>query len=237
MRPASPRERVMLALDRPDLAAARPLLARLASRVGAVKVGLELFTAAGPAAVAAVKEAGGRVFLDLKLHDIPNTVKGAARAAARLGVDFLTVHAAGGTAMLTAAVEGGGARGPGPTLLAVTLLTSLDEAALATIGLAGPPEAAVVRLARLATAAGVPGLVSSPREVPALRRALGGRPLVVTPGIRAASGPADDQRRTLSAAEALHAGSDYLVVGRPLLDAPDPEAALEALVAEIAAAS
>jgi orotidine-5'-phosphate decarboxylase len=237
MRPASPRDRVMLALDRPDLAAARPLLARLASRVGAVKLGLELFTAAGPAAVAAVKEAGGRVFLDLKLHDIPNTVKGAARAAAGLGVDFLTVHAAGGTAMLAAALEGSGAGGPGPTLLAVTVLTSLDEAALAAIGLAGPSEAAVVRLARLATAAGVPGLVCSPREVPALRRALGGRPLVVTPGIRAASAAGDDQRRTLSAVEALHAGSDYLVVGRPLLEAPDPEAALEALVAEIAAAS
>jgi orotidine-5'-phosphate decarboxylase len=237
-RPGSPRDRVVLAFDRLDLAAARPLLRRLASRVGAVKVGLELYTAAGPAAVEAAREAGGRVFLDLKLHDIPNTVEGAARAAARLGVDFLTVHAAGGPAMLAAALAGAaaGASGrPGPTLLAVTVLTSLDEAALAAVGLAGPPGVAALRLARLAVAAGVPGLVCSPQEVADFRQALGAAPLIVTPGIRATAA-GDDQRRTLAAAAALRAGSDYVVVGRPVLADPDPEGALERLVEELAAA-
>ncbi len=176
-RPRSPRDRVMLAFDRPDLAAARPLLGRLAPRVGAVKVGLELYTAAGPAAVEAARAAGGRVFLDLKLHDIPNTVEGAARAAARLGVDFLTVHAAGG-----------------------------------------------------------PGLVCSPREVADVRQALGTAPLIVAPGIRGPDALPDDQWRTFSAAEALRAGSDYIVVGRPVLADSDPEGALERLVAELAAA-
>jgi orotidine-5'-phosphate decarboxylase len=226
----------MLAFDRPCLdEAARVLLGRLAGRVGAVKVGLELYTAEGPDAVRAVQREGGRVFLDLKLHDIPNTVRGAARAAARLGVDFLTVHAAGGEAMLRAAAEGAG-EGGGTTLLAVTVLTSLDAATLAAVGLKGPTEAAALRLARLAVEAGVPGLVCSPREAAPIRDALGPAPLLVTPGIRGAGTPADDQQRTLSAAEALAAGSDYLVVGRPVLDAPDPEAALERLLAEAASA-
>lgn len=227
----------MLALDRPDLEGARPLLGRLAPRVGAVKIGLELYIAAGPAAVEAVREAGGRVFLDLKLHDIPNTVAGAVRAAARLGVDFLTLHAAGGPAMLEAAAVAAAAvpGGRGPILLAVTVLTSLDEVALSAVGLAGPPEAAALRLARLAVAAGVPGLVCSPLEVPALRGALGADPLIVTPGIRSgAVAPGDDQRRTLPAAAAVRAGSDYVVVGRPVLADPDPEGALERLVAELA---
>ncbi len=238
VRPRSPRERIVLAVDRPDLEGVRPLLARLAPGVGAVKIGLELYTAAGPVAVEAVRAAGGRVFLDLKLHDIPNTVAGAVRSAAGLGVDFLTLHAAGGPAMLEAAVAaaaGAGARGP--VLLAVTVLTSLDGAALSAVGLTGPAEAAVLRLARLAVAAGVRGLVCSPLEVPALRGALGDEPLIVTPGIRTGGTTAgDDQRRTLSAAAAVRAGSDYVVVGRPVLAAPDPAAALERLVAELAAA-
>lgn len=233
-RPASPRERLMLALDRPRLDdETRRLVARLAPRVGAVKVGLELYTAEGPRAVEAVKAAGGRVFLDLKLHDIPNTVRGATRSAAVLGVDFLTVHAAGGLRMLREAAEEAAG---GPVLLAVTVLTSLDDAALDEVGLAGPTRSAVLRLARLAVDAGIPGLVCSPLEAAPLRRALGSAPLLVTPGIRDPEAPADDQVRTLSAAEALRAGSDYLVVGRPVLRAPDPEAAVERLVETMAAA-
>ncbi len=239
-RPASPRERIMLALDRSAMdEATRDLIRHLAPKVGAVKIGLELFTAEGPKAVEAVKAAGGRVFLDLKLHDIPNTVRGAARAAARLGVDFLTVHASGGEPMLfdawQGAVEGAGTGTP-PTLLAVTVLTSLDDGALAAVGMRGPVDDAVLRLARVAIQANIPGVVCSPLEVQTLRRALGPSPLLVTPGIRGPESLPDDQRRTLSAREAVEAGSDYLVIGRPILSAPDPVAAAELITEQIAAA-
>ncbi|HEY8370927.1 MAG TPA: orotidine-5'-phosphate decarboxylase [Thermodesulfobacteriota bacterium] len=239
-RPRTPRERIMLAIDRPRLDEATvELIRQLAPKVGAVKIGLELYTAEGPRAVEAVKAAGGRVFLDLKLLDIPNTVRGAARAAARLGVDFLTVHALGGEAMLfeawQGAVEGAGTA-RAPALLAVTVLTSLDAAALAAVGVQGTPEEAVLRLARLAIASKIPGLVCSPLEVRALRHALGPDPLLVTPGIRGAESLPDDQRRTLSPREAVEAGSDYLVIGRPILAAPDPIVAAELIGQQIAAA-
>jgi orotidine-5'-phosphate decarboxylase len=240
MRFGSPSERIMVAIDRPALdEATRDLIRRLAPKVGAVKVGLELYTAEGPRVVEAVKAAGGRVFLDLKLLDIPNTVRGAARVAARLGVDFLTVHASGGEAMLfeawQGAAEGAGTARP-PTLLAVTVLTSFDAGGLAAIGMQGSLEDAVVRLARLAIKASIPGLVCSPLEVRSLRRELGRDTLLVTPGIRGPESLPDDQRRTLSPREAVEAGSDYLVIGRPILNAPDPVLAAELISQQIAAA-
>ena len=204
--------------------------------MGLVKVGLELFVAAGPEGVARVADAGIPLFLDLKLHDIPTTVAGAVRAAARLGASMLTLHAAGGEGMIAAAREAAeAALGPRPVLLAVTVLTSLDRRDLDAIGLAGPPEAAVLRLARLALAAGADGLVCSAREVAALRAALGQEPILVVPGIRPAGSPADDQRRTMTPREAVSAGADWLVIGRPITRSPDPSAAARAIAASVSA--
>jgi orotidine-5'-phosphate decarboxylase len=166
------------------------------------------------------------VFLDLKLHDIPNTVQGAARSAARSGAALLTVHAGGGADMIAAAVRGAG---PKVRVLAVTVLTSLDGAALDAIGLAGPPEAAVVRLARLAVAAGAGGLVCSPLEVAAVRAAVGPGPLLVVPGVRPAGAARGDQSRVATPEAAVRDGADVLVLGRPLRDAPDPAAAARAI--------
>jgi orotidine-5'-phosphate decarboxylase len=193
-------------------------------------VGLELFAAEGPAAVRAAAALGRPVFLDLKLHDIPNTVEGAARSAAGSGAALLTVHASGGAAMIRAAVRGAG---PGVRILAVTVLTSLDAATLDAIGLAGPPEAAVVRLARLAIDAGAGGIVCSPQEVAAVRAAVGPGPLLVIPGVRPAGAAKGDQARTATPAEAVAAGADVLVIGRPLRDAPDPAAAARAISGSI----
>ncbi|MHB8416588.1 MAG: orotidine-5'-phosphate decarboxylase [Myxococcales bacterium] len=231
------RERLIAALDVPDAAAARALAGRLAGAVGLFKIGLELFCGEGPSIVRELS-ALAPVFLDLKLHDIPATVEGAARQAGRLGVAMLTVHASGGAEALEAAARGAaaGAREAGrspPLLLAVTVLTSLDETGLAEIGLSGSTAEAALRLARLALRSGAEGLVCSPREASAFRRDLGSTPVLVTPGIRAAGAPQGDQARIASAAEAVAAGADYVVVGRPIRDAPDPRAAAEALAREI----
>jgi orotidine-5'-phosphate decarboxylase len=215
-------ERLCAALDLPSLAAAEPFARAIAPHVGMLKVGLELFVAEGPPAVRAVAALGRPVFLDLKLHDIPNTVEGAARSAAASGAALLTVHAAGGAEMVRAAVRGAG---PGVRVLAVTVLTSLDAAALERIGLEGPPEAAVVRLARLAVDAGAGGLVCSPHEVGAVRAAVGPGPLLVVPGVRPAGAARGDQARVATPAEAVRAGADVIVLGRPLRDAADPAAA------------
>ncbi len=231
------RDRLAVPLDVPSLAAAEELLRRLGGVAGWLKVGLELYTAAGPAAVEAAAK-HGRVFLDLKLHDIPNTVAGAAAAATQNGVELLTVHAAGGDAMLRAALEGAerGAARAGvrrPLLVAVTVLTSLDAAALARTGVAAEPEAHALRLARLAREAGLDGVVSSAREAGRLRRELGPAARLVVPGIRPAGAAADDQRRTASPAEAIRAGADLLVVGRPITMAVDPAAAARGVLDEI----
>lgn len=223
-----PSERICAALDFPTFAAAEPFARAVAPEVGILKVGLELFAAEGPAAVRAAAALGRPVFLDLKLHDIPNTVEGAARSAAASGAALLTVHAAGGAEMVRAAVRGAG---PGVRVLAVTVLTSLDAAALEAIGLAGPPEAAVVRLARLAVGAGAGGIVCSPHEVAAVRAAVGPGPLLVVPGVRPAGAAKGDQARVATPAEAVRAGADVIVVGRPLRDAPDPAAAARAIAA------
>jgi orotidine-5'-phosphate decarboxylase len=227
MRPA---DRICAALDFPTWAAAEPFARQIAGSVGVLKVGLELFAAEGPSAVRAAAALGRPVFLDLKLHDIPNTVEGAARSAAASGAAFLTVHAAGGPDMIRAAVEGAG---PGVRILAVTVLTSLDDAALAAVGLAGPAEAAVLRLAKLAVGAGAQGLVCSPHEVQAVRAAVGPSAFLVVPGVRPAGSDVGDQRRVATPAQAVRGGADLIVVGRPLRDAPDPVAAAQAIAASL----
>lgn len=231
------RGRLIVALDTADLAAAEALVARLAGVATHFKVGSVLFTAAGPAAVEMVRKRGGRVFLDLKYHDIPATVAGAVEAAARLGVGLLTVHAAGGSAMLAAAAKAAQAAGAErPRVVAVTVLTSLDRAALhRELGVPISVEGHAVHLAGLARAAGCDGVVVSPREAARLRAVLGPSALIVTPGIRLPAAGADDQARIATPAAAARAGADYLVVGRPITGAADPAAAAAAILAELGA--
>ena len=225
-----PKDRLCSALDFASWKEAEPFARTIAPHVGMLKVGLELYVAEGAPAVRAAAALGRPVFLDLKLHDIPATVEGAARSAAATGAALLTVHAAGGPEMVRAAVKGAGGK---VRILAVTVLTSLDAAVLEQIGLAGPPQEAVVRLARLAVAAGAGGLVCSPQEVAAVRAAVGPGPLLVVPGIRPAGAALGDQARVATPAQAVAAGADVLVVGRPLRDAPDPAAAARAIAAEL----
>jgi orotidine-5'-phosphate decarboxylase len=223
-----------VALDAPDLATAEAWAGAVAPHAGLLKVGLELFSAEGGAAVRRIA-AHGPVFLDLKLHDIPNTVAGAVRSLAPLQPAWLTIHAAGGAAMIAAAREAaekaaekaGGAQRM--RILAVTVLTSLDAAALAETGVAGGTVQQVLRLARLAVAAGADGLVCSPREVAPLRDALSDGPALVVPGVRPAGSAADDQARTATPEEMAAAGADFVVVGRPITKAADPAAAAAAI--------
>ena len=222
--------RICAALDLPDPQSAAELAAKLAGHVGLFKVGLELFVAHGPASVAAIRRFGLPIFLDLKLHDIPQTVEGAARGVAALGVQYVTVHASGGMEMIRAAKRAL----PETKVLAVTVLTSLGESEQREIGI--PPQA-VERLARLAVQAGADGIVCAPTDVAALRAALGPAPLIVVPGIRPAGSAKGDQRRTGTPADAVRAGASFIVVGRPLRDAPDPAAAADAIAAELGQAA
>jgi orotidine-5'-phosphate decarboxylase len=237
-----PRDRLFVALDVERLEQAEALLERLAGEVGGCKIGNQLFTAAGPVAVERALKRGFRVFLDLKYHDIPNTVAGAVREATRLGVFMVNVHASGGRAMLTAAAEAAtkGATefaGRRPLVIGVTVLTSLDRRALETeLGVPASVEAHVLRLAEQARAAGLDGCVASPREIRLLRNVLGRAWVIVTPGIRPMVRD-DDQVRTATPAAAVGAGADYLVVGRPITAAPDAVAAARAIVREISAAT
>ncbi|MCB9601942.1 MAG: orotidine-5'-phosphate decarboxylase [Sandaracinus sp.] len=230
-----PKDRLVFPLDVPDLETAKTWITRLAGEVGVLKVGLELFTAAGPDAVRAVHDAGAKCFLDLKLHDISATMASAVRAASRLGVEYLTVHAVAAPAALDAVREA--AAGTSTRLLAVTVLTSLDASQLDAIGLQGPPAAAVERLARLATSHGLDGLVCSPEECATLRHTLGDDVLLVVPGIRPEGSARGDQARVATPANARRDGADLLVVGRPIRNAEDPVAAARAIVAEIAGVS
>jgi orotidine-5'-phosphate decarboxylase len=225
-------ERVIVALDVPDLAGLDAFLDRLEGQPRFCKVGLELFVAAGAAAVKAVQKRGAQVFLDLKLHDIPETVARAVASATSLGAELLTVHTAGGFEMMRRAVEV--ARGR-PGILGVTVLTSLSEEDLRADGIGGTMREAVVRRARLAERAGATGIVCSPQEVADVRSASATLALVV-PGVRPAGAALGDQKRVATPASAIAAGADYLVVGRPIRDASSPAAAFAAIVGEVEAA-
>ena len=230
--------RVIVALDYEDADAARTLAARLSPADCRLKIGKELFTRAGPALVRELVAAGFDLFLDLKYHDIPHTVARACAAAADLGVWMLNVHASGGPRMLAAAREALAPLGAErPLLIAVTVLTSLDAEELRQVGVSDTPEGQVTRLARLARDAGLDGVVCSPREAAPLRAALGGDFRLVTPGVRPAGSARDDQKRVMTPREALAAGADYLVIGRPVTRATDPGAALASINRELAARS
>lgn len=230
------RQRLIVALDVADSATALSLVRRLAEYVGVFKVGSQLFTAAGPQIVRDIHALGGRVFLDLKFHDIPNTVSGAVKSAVELGVAMFTIHASGGIEMMRAAAEAAASAGEGnepPLVLGVTVLTSLDAAALESLGLTGSVEERVVTLARVARSAGVAGLVASPAELAALRSAVGDEPVLVSPGVRPVGAEHGDQVRVGTPAGAITAGADYLVVGRPIVQHAHPPEAAMAICAEI----
>ncbi len=227
------RDRLAFALDYSSLDLARAGAATVAAQVGVLKVGLELFVAEGPAATRLGHELGCDVFLDLKLHDIPETVERAVATAAGLGVKYLTLHAAGGARMLEAAARRAEKESPSLKLLAVTVLTSLDDADLDAIGVAANSAEQVLRLAELALQHGIAGLVCSSAEVARLRRVLGPSALLVTPGIRPAGAAAGDQKRTGNPASAIRDGASLLVVGRPIRDAADPAAAARAILDEM----
>ncbi len=225
---------VIVALDFPDARAALAQAERLEPKLCRVKVGKELFVAAGPDVVARLQERGFEVFLDLKFHDIPNTVAGACRAAARLGVWMLNVHASGGEAMLRAAREAVEAASARPLLIGVTILTSLSDADLRRVGLGGTVAESVERLARLAGECGLDGVVCSALEAPRLRAAMGPGFKLVTPGVRLEGDARQDQSRVATPPEAARLGADYLVIGRPITQAKDPVAVLESIRASLA---
>ena len=236
----APGRRIIFALDVSSLDEARKFVRLLKNRTGFFKVGLELFTAFGKEAVRAVQAEGGRIFLDLKFHDIPNTVSRAAEEAVKLGVDMLNLHAAGGMEMMRETADrcrklAEKLNRPKPILLAVTILTSLDEKNLKEVGLMGPVTERVVGLAQLAQQAGIDGVVASPQEIVPIRQKCGPQFVIVTPGIRPGfvETGKDDQKRVLTAREAVSAGADYIVVGRPVRLAPDPAAAMDQVIAEI----
>ncbi len=228
------KDRIIVALDTDSPGQALAAVDRLAGEVGVFKVGMELFPRGGPALVEKIRERGGEVFLDLKFHDIPNTVEGAVRSATALGVRFATVHAAGGRAMLQAAARA--AEGSGTVLLAVTVLTSLDDADLLEIGYSRPAGETVLTLAGMAAESGIRGIVSSAREVEAVRSRVGPGAILVTPGVRFPEEAAGDQKRVVTPFDAVRAGADYLVVGRPITRAKDPVAAARRFAAEAARA-
>jgi orotidine-5'-phosphate decarboxylase len=227
------RERLIVALDVSSAKDAQKIVSSLGDSVQLYKVGMQLYTAEGPQMVRDLIAAGRKVFLDLKYHDIPNTVAAAVRGAGRLGVSMLTVHASGGTKMLHAAVEAAREKGSGPLILAVTVLTSMDEQDLNETQVQGPVEDQVVWLASLALDARCAGVVSSPREVRTLRAKLGSNFLAVTPGVRPAGAAHGDQARVATPAEAIAAGATHIVVGRPITAAANPAAEAEKILQEL----
>lgn len=230
------RQRLIVALDVPNADAAVNLVDRIENRCTWVKVGLELFVAAGPGIIEPLLKRGHSVFLDLKFHDIPNTVAGAVRSAAALGVQMMTIHASGGPAMLEAARNALDGMAAPPQLLAVTVLTSMDEAQLKAAGTTRTPAEQVALLARMGIEAGINGFVCSPREAAELRALTGTQGVLVIPGIRPASSAVGDQKRIATPADALRMGASYLVVGRPITHAADPAHAIESIVDEMAQA-
>jgi orotidine-5'-phosphate decarboxylase len=241
---AHPRSNLIVALDFDSLSTALKFAKQVADLVGMFKIGNQLFTSAGPEAVRQVAQLGTGVFLDLKVHDIPNTVAGAVLAAAGLpGVELMNVHALGGAAMMRAASQAISAGVPmgadRPRLLAVTVLTSMDPKAIREVGVGGPPKTRVLKLAKLAQSAGVDGVVASVQEAKAIRKLCGREFLIATPGVRLKEKSAstkDDQARTATPREAIKAGADFIIVGRPILAAADPRSAAQEIVDEIASA-
>ena len=231
------RDKLIVALDFNTAEAATQMTDKLRGRAGMFKVGMEAFTAEGPMLAHYLIDSGEKVFLDLKFLDIPNTVRGACRASAKMGVTLLNIHALGGRKMMRAAIEGAteGASGdrPRPLVLAVTILTSLAAVDLQDLGIAGPPESAVLRMAHLAQSEGLDGVVASAKEVSALRKECGPDFVIVTPGIRPVGAEANDQSRTATPKAALDAGASYLVIGRPITTAADPAAAAAAILEEM----
>jgi orotidine-5'-phosphate decarboxylase len=226
-------ERLIVALDVSSSKDAQKIVSSLGDSVQLYKVGMQLYTAEGPQMVRDLVASGRKIFLDLKYHDIPNTVAAAVREAAQLGVSMLTVHASGGTKMLHAAVEAAHEKGSGPQIVAVTVLTSMDDQDLNETGVQGPVEDQVVRLASLALDAGCAGVVSSPREVKTLRAKLGSDFLLVTPGVRPAGAAHGDQARVATPAEAIAAGATHIVVGRPITSAANPAAEAAKILQEL----
>lgn len=242
---AHPRSSLIVALDFDSLSSAVKFAKQVSDLVGMFKIGSQLFTAAGPEAVKQISALGPGIFLDLKFHDIPNTVAGAVLSAAAMsGVQLVNVHSLGGHLMLEAAVQAISAGVPmgadRPRLLAVTILTSMDQKTMKEVGVGGTPKLRVLKLAQLAKKSGVDGVVASVHEARAIRKACGSDFLIVTPGVRPQDSPveskSEDQARKATPTEAIRAGADFLVVGRPVIAAPDPRAAAQAIVDEIAAA-
>ena len=225
---------VFVALDTPSLDRASELARALKPFVGGVKLGLEFYGANGPEGVRAVVSTGIPVFLDLKLHDIPSTVAGAMKALAPLGAAIINVHASGGAAMMRAAAEAARTSGRRAKIIAVTVLTSLEDRDLVEVGLSGTALAQAVRLATLAKKSGLDGVVCSPHEIAAVRAACGSGFLIVTPGVRPAGGELGDQKRVMTPRQAMEAGADILVMGRPITAAPDPVQAARHIAAELA---
>jgi orotidine-5'-phosphate decarboxylase len=224
---------VSVALDTPDLSRAIELAGLVHPYVGGLKIGLEFITAQGPNGIRAIAALGLPVFADVKFHDIPNTVAGATRAIAALGIGMFNVHVSGGEAMLRATMDAAASATPRPRVLGVTVLTSMNDADLVAVGQTGPAAAQVIRLARLAKSTGLDGVVCSPLDISAIREACGPEFLIVTPGVRPAGADLADQRRVMTPAQAVRAGADILVVGRPITDARDPAAAAQAIADEI----
>ncbi len=230
---ATPHPDLIVALDVPDGQTAAARLKELPERLTWFKIGLELFCKEGPAILETVKNGRRNIFLDLKLHDIPRTVERAVRSVCDLGVDLLTIHASGGEAMIRAAAETAAGIDGGPGILAVTMLTSLDEKDLSDIGVTRTAQDQVLALADLAQRSGAAGIVASPNEVAAIRKQTGPDFLIVTPGIRPAGSAVGDQKRVGTPAAAKKAGADYLVIGRPIMEADDPAAVVRAIDAEL----
>src|ERR1700689_2260897 len=228
-----PRQRLIVALDVSSAAAAHKIVAAVGDSAFCYKVGMQLYTAEGPQVVRDLVASGRKVFLDLKYHDIPNTVASAVREAARLKVSMLTVHAAGGRKMLAAATEAATSTNPSLMVLAVTVLTSLDDNDLDKLGIHGQMRDQVLRLAALALSSGCRGIVASAREAPALRSELGTDFAIVTPGVRPAGSDVADQARVVTPAEAIAAGASHIVVGRPITAAADPGSEARAVLAQI----
>jgi orotidine-5'-phosphate decarboxylase len=230
------RERIIFALDVGEFSEVERWASLLGDKVGMFKIGKQLYTACGPAAVRMIQKHGGEVFLDLKYHDIPNTVAMASLEAARMGVRLFNLHALGGFEMMATTMEAVRREFPGPDrprVLAVTILTSSTAETLKGVGITEPVPEMVVRLASLAKEAGIDGVVASPLEVPLIRAACGPEFLIVTPGVRPADAGADDQKRVMTPGEAVRQGADYLVIGRPISGAADPVSAVERIIDDI----